>query len=137
MPIEYPIVQTGCDILSADSDTTIETLKRQVQAFCEAREWDQYHDARELAISVVLESAELLELFRFKSPEEVRAMLTMPDNREQVCDELADVLFSLLRFAQLYHIDLSAEFGRKMRKNELKYPVELSRGSNKKYTDLG
>ena len=119
-----------------DSRTTVEDLKNVVQAYCEARDWDQFHDAKELAISITIESAELLELFRFKSPEDMRRMFATPGSREQIGGELADVLFALLRFAQLYNIDLTAEFFEKMKENERKYPVEKARGSNKKYDEL-
>lgn len=122
--------------VAVDQDTTVDVLKAQVKNFCEAREWDQYHDAKELSISIAVESAELLELFRFKGREEMQQMFSVPGKREQVCDEVADVLFALLRFAQLYDIDLTTEFNRKIRKNEAKYPVELSRGSNKKYDEF-
>ena len=119
-----------------DQSTTVEDLKSIVKAYCEAREWDQFHDAKELAMSITIESAELLELFRFKSPEDMRQMFAMPGPREKIGDELADVLFAVLRFAQLYNIDLTEEFRRKMIENERKYPVEKARGSNKKYDEL-
>jgi NTP pyrophosphatase (non-canonical NTP hydrolase) len=122
--------------LRDDSHTTVEELKKVVQAYCEARDWDQFHDAKELAMSITIESAELLELFRFKSPEEMRRMFQTPGTREEICDEVADVMFALLRFAQLYDIDITEEFRRKMKKNERKYPVEKARGSNKKYDEF-
>lgn len=122
--------------MTEDQVTTIEVLKTRAKSFCEARDWDQYHDAKELAISITIESAELLEQFRFKSREEMRQMFEAPDSREEICDEVADVLFALLRFAQLYDIDVATEFNRKMAKNEAKYPVEFARGSNKKYDEF-
>ena len=122
--------------MADDEDMTVKVLKERARAFCEARDWDQYHDAKELAISIVIESSELLELFRFKSKAEMQEIFAAANKREEVCDELADVLFALLRFAQLYDIDLTSEFYRKMKKNEAKYPVELARGSNKKYDEF-
>ncbi len=119
-----------------DNRTTVEELKTVVRAYCEARDWDQFHDAKELAMSITIESAELLELFRFKSPEEMRRMFEAPGPREKIGAEVADVLFALLRFAQLYDIDLTKEFFEKMEENERKYPVEKARGSNKKYDEL-
>jgi MazG nucleotide pyrophosphohydrolase domain. len=119
-----------------DSRTTVEELKTVVRAYCEARDWDQFHDAKELAMSITIESAELLELFRFKSPEEMRRMFETSGPRERIGGEMADVLFALLRFAQLYDIDLTKEFFEKMEENERKYPVEKARGSNKKYDEL-
>lgn len=122
--------------MRTDRDTTIADLKSDVKAYCEARDWDQFHDAKELAMSITVESAELLELFRFKSPEDMRRMFRSPGPRGRICGELSDVLFALLRFAQLYDIDLTEEFDRKMVENERKYPVEKARGSNKKYDEL-
>ncbi|HEY3273157.1 MAG TPA: nucleotide pyrophosphohydrolase [Methanocella sp.] len=119
-----------------DQNTTVEELKSIVKAYCEARDWDQFHDAKELAMSITIESAELLELFRFKSREDMRQMFENAGSREKIGDELADVLFAVLRFAQLYGIDLTEEFCRKMKENEKKYPVEKARGSNKKYNEL-
>jgi NTP pyrophosphatase (non-canonical NTP hydrolase) len=66
----------------------------------------------------------------------MRRMFETTGQREKICGELADVLFAVLRFAQLYGIDLTEEFCRKMKENELKYPVEKARGSNKKYDEL-
>jgi NTP pyrophosphatase (non-canonical NTP hydrolase) len=119
-----------------DSSTTVEDLKSVVRAYCEARDWDQFHDAKELAMSITVESAELLALFRFKSRDDMRRMFGTPVTREKIGDELADVLFAMLRFAQLYDIDLTEVFHRKMIENERKYPVEKARGSNKKYDEL-
>lgn len=119
-----------------DSHTTVEELKKVVQAYCEARDWDQFHDAKELAMSITIESAELLELFRFKSRDDMRRMFETAGPREKIGGELADVLFALLRFAQLYDVDISEEFFKKMKENERKYPVEKARGSNLKYDEL-
>ena len=122
--------------MSGDNYTTISMVKEVAKDFCEVREWDQYHDAKELAISIVVESSELLELFRFRNKEEMREMFASPVIRERICDEMADVLFALARFAQLYNVDLATEFRRKMAKNEERYPVDLARGSNRKYTEF-
>ena len=122
--------------MRTDRTTTVEDLKTIVAAYCEARDWDQFHDAKELAMSITIESAELLELFRFKRSDDIRRMLASPAPREKVCGELADVLFAVLRFAQLYGIDITEAFDRKMEENERKYPVEKARGSNKKYDEF-
>ncbi len=118
---------------SDDSDTTFAELKEEVKRFCEARDWDQYHNAKDLAIGVSTEAGELLDLFRFKSPDEVEAMFRDAREREEIEDEVSDVLFFLLRLGQKYEIDLTQAFVLKLEKNALKYPVETSRGSNKKY----
>jgi len=82
---------------------------------------------------VSTEARELLDLFRFKSPEEVEEMFREDKQREEISDEMADVMFFLLRFGQKYDIDLAGAFERKMKKNEKKYPMEKSKGINKKY----
>jgi NTP pyrophosphatase (non-canonical NTP hydrolase) len=119
-----------------DSTITIADLKEQVRQFCEARDWDQYHNAKDLAIGVSTEAGELLDLFRFKSLDEVEAMFQDAGEREDIEDEAADVLLFLLRLGQKYDIDLARAFERKMEKNAKKYPVEKTRGSNKKYDKL-
>ncbi len=118
-----------------DNKVMISELKEQVKAFCSEREWDQFHGLKDLSIGMATEAAELLEVFRFKNDEECEAIMTGED-RQKVDDELADVLFFVVRFAQKYDIDLATAFTRKMEKNRAKYPVEKSRGSNKKYSEL-
>ncbi len=119
--------------MQSDPTTSIGVLKERVKSFCEARDWDQYHNAKDLAIGVSTEAGELLDLFRFKSPGEVEVMFHNALEREDIEDELSDVLFFVLRLGQKYDIDLARAFERKMEKNALKYPVEKTRGSNKKY----
>jgi NTP pyrophosphatase (non-canonical NTP hydrolase) len=119
-----------------DNRKTVNELKTAVQQFCEVRDWDQYHGPKDLAIGIVTEAAELLDHFRFKSEVEARKYLSNPKKRSEVEDEVADTLFMLLRFAQMYGIDLTKALKRKMRHNNRKYPVHKSKGSNKKYTDL-
>ena len=119
-----------------DEDTTIEQLKNMVKSFCEERDWDQFHNPKDLAIGVSTEAAELLEIFRFKSKEQINEILKDIKKREAVGEELADVLYFLLRFCQMNGFDLSEEFAKKTKKNEEKYPVDKAKGSNKKYTEL-
>ena len=120
----------------ADQTTTLNQLKESVQVFCEDRDWDQFHSPNHLAVGVVTEAAELLELFRFLSDQDSKGLVSNPDLKGKVEEEMADVLFFLLRFAQMYDIDLSSSLADKIRKNVDKYPVELAKGSNKKYGDL-
>ena len=115
---------------------TIEDLKQKVKAFCEARDWDQYHGPKDLAIGVSTEAAELLEHFRFQSDEQSLALLNDPTIREEIEDELADVLFFVLRFAQRFDVDLTTALLRKIEKSARKYPVEKAKGKNTKYTKL-
>ena len=119
-----------------DQETNIHVLKEKIKKFCEDRDWDQFHGAKELAVALIIETAELLEHFRWKTDNEVKEMFENKSKKENIEDEMADVLYFLVRIAQKYNIDLSEALSRKMSKNERKYPVEKSRGSNKKYTEL-
>lgn len=119
-----------------DNKTTIQNLKNNIQKFCDDRDWDQFHPPKDLAIGIITEASELLSPFRFKSVEEQEAILKNSKKREDIEDEIADVLYFVLRFAQKYKIDLSRVLRKKLRKNELKYPVEKAKGSNKKYNEL-
>ena len=115
---------------------TLDKLKLTVQTFCEARDWDQFHGPKDLAIGVITEAAELLEHFRFQSNEQALALLNDPHIKEEIEDELADVLFFLLRFSQRFDVDLTTALLRKIEKSERKYPVEKAKGNNTKYTKL-
>lgn len=115
---------------------TIGELTKRVQDFCEARDWDQFHGPKDLAIGVITEASELLEHFRFQSDEQALALLSDPHFKEEIEDELADVLFFLLRFSQRFDVDLTKALLRKIEKSEQKYPVEKSKGKNTKYTKL-
>ena len=122
--------------MSTDYKVNIPELKEKVKNFCEERDWDQYHNAKELAIGIVTEASELLQHFRFKSAEEVDAMFKTGSKKQELTEEMADVFYFLLRLAQRYDIDLTSELDSKIKKNENKYPVSKVRGSNKKYTEL-
>ena len=98
-------------------------MKDAVKTFSEERDWDQFHNAKDLAIGIITESSELLELFRFKDSEEIEQLVNSI-KRKQVAEELSDVLFFVLRFAQKYDIDLSKEFLEKIEKNKKKYPIK-------------
>ena len=115
---------------------SIDQLKEKVKRFCEARDWDQYHNPKDLAIGIVTEASELLALFRFLTEEEASGLITEPSDKVKIEDELADVLFFLLRFAQRFNIDLADALTAKLAKNEHRYPVDKARGKKDKYTEL-
>jgi NTP pyrophosphatase (non-canonical NTP hydrolase) len=107
----------------SDKNVTLEAMKTWVQAFCEERGWDPYHGPKDLAIGLVTESSELLEIFRFVDEEKCLALVEDPAQREAIADELADSLYFILRFAQLYKFDLSECVRSKIKKNAVKYPA--------------
>jgi len=118
-----------------DNKTNINELKEKIKKFCEDRDWDQYHNAKELVIGIVTEASELLQHFRFKSEKQVDEMFESESKRQEISEEMADVLYFLIRLSQRYNIDLTTELNKKIQKNEQKYPIEKAKGSNKKYTE--
>ncbi len=114
------------------NSTQIEGLKMTIRDFCRDREWDQFHGAKDLAIGLVTEAAELLEIFRFQSPEQCDSLLSDETGRRAVADELADVFFFLLRFSDRFEFDLEEALRGKLKKNAERYPVSEFRGRNHK-----
>lgn len=106
-----------------------------VKKFCEDRDWDQFHNPKDLAIGLSTESNELLDLFRFKSDEQMQKMMDDPEKRERISEELSDIFFFLLRFSQMYDFDMRDGLLHKIQKNEEKYPIHKAKGKNQKYTE--
>lgn len=109
---------------SSDKNTTLEILKNQIAEFCTQRNWDKPHNPKDLAVGVVTEASELLEIFRFCSEQQSRDMLQDPCIKESIGDELADTLCFILRFAQLYQFDITSCLKNKLIKNACKYPLD-------------
>ncbi len=107
-----------------DNSTTLDELKTMVRTFCEERGWDPYHSPKDLAIGLVTEASELLEIFRFVRERELGDLMHGEESRQKMADELADSLYFVLRFAQLYKFDLSKCMREKMEKNRAKYPTK-------------
>lgn len=118
-----------------DEATTLSELKLIVKKFCEERDWDQFHNPKDLAIGISTEANELLEIFRFKNEKEMKEMVNDQAKMKEIEKELADVLYFVLRFAQMNSIDLSTALKNKLKENEKRYPVEKAKGSNKKYNE--
>jgi dCTP diphosphatase len=114
--------------------TDIESLQRQLRDFAAARDWDQFHSPKNLAMALSVEAAELLEIFQWLTEQQSGSLA--PDAKAAAADEIADVLLYLVRLADKLQIDPVAEANRKMRENERKYPADKARGNSKKYTEL-
>ena len=115
---------------------SLKQMTEAVQKFCEDRDWDQFHTPKELAIGLVTEGAELLDEFRFLSSEQIKEKMSRAESLQSVEEEVADVLFFLLRFAQMNKIDLPTVLGDKIAKNAEKYPVDKARSNNQKYNQF-
>jgi NTP pyrophosphatase (non-canonical NTP hydrolase) len=116
------------------SKITLADLAQRVVRHRDERDWAQFHTPKELAISLTVESAELLALMQWKTGPALEAALQ--SKRQDVKDELADCLHSLLLLADHLKVDLAAALEEKLKKDSLKYPIEKSRGRAEKYTDL-
>jgi NTP pyrophosphatase (non-canonical NTP hydrolase) len=109
----------------------VDHLIQKLIEFRDQRNWQQFHNPKDLAISLVLEAGELLELFQWKSSEQA-----VQEKRDDIEEEMADVLMYLLLLANELGIDLEQAVINKIAKNVEKYPESKSYGSSKKYTDL-
>ncbi len=117
-------------------DRSFDELRAAVLRFRDAREWKPFHKPKDLAISISLEAAELLEHFQWRDEAEVKAYLAKKRKHTEVADELADIQCLLLSMADAVDVDLHAATLRKLKKAARKYPVSKSKGTARKYRDL-
>ena len=110
--------------MKSETKEIIEAIRK----FRDERDWEQFHDAKNLAICLNLESAELLENFLWKNADEA--------NIEKIRNELADVFYAAFLLADKYGFNVKEIILAKLKSNEIKYPIELSKGTNKKYDEL-
>jgi len=114
--------------------TTLAELADLMVHFRAERDWEQFHNPKDMAIGLCLEANELLELMHWKNGAELHRHLEA--KRELLEDELADVLGWLLLMAHDFKVDLAEAYRRKMEKNAAKYPVDKAKGTSRKYTEL-
>lgn len=107
-----------------------DTLAR-IRKFRDDRDWRQFHNPKDIAISISLEANELLEVFQWSADD-----LYCNDKKVQMEEELADVLVYCVHMADAMGVDIDDIINRKMNKNEVKYPVDKAKGTAKKYSDL-
>jgi len=117
-------------------DDSLAGLREAVIRFRDARDWARFHRPKDLALGLVAEVGELAEVLLWKSDAEIEAAVRDPAFRARLGEELADVLTFVLYLSHAAGLDLGQALRDKIRTNERKYPVERSRGSSTKYTDL-
>lgn len=110
------------------------TLVEELLEFRSARDWEQFHSARNLAAAISVEAAELLESFIWASDKQVSEIVEA--RRNAISDEIADIAILLTYLANDLSIDIDVAVKEKLKDNATKYPVEKARGSNKKYSEL-
>jgi dCTP diphosphatase len=111
-------------------------LSLMIEDFVRDREWDQFHSVKNLSMALSVETSELLELFQWMPEAESNLISNDPRLKLRVAEELADILYYLLRLSRKTGIDLEEALESKMVANAEKYPVELARGNSKKYDQL-
>jgi dCTP diphosphatase len=112
----------------------IKKITEKIKKFRDERDWMKFHNHKDMALSLVLEAAEVLEHFQWKSPEEV--MSYGKTHKEELSEELADVGMYLFELADNLGIDLKTAMEKKLDINRSKYPVEKARGKHTKYNKL-
>jgi NTP pyrophosphatase (non-canonical NTP hydrolase) len=113
---------------------SLSEIQDRIRTFRDERDWMQFHNPKNIAISISLEAAELLEHFQWRSFEESETHCE--EAREEIADEMADIAIYLAELADNLGIDLLDAMESKLAKNAAKYPVEKAKGSHKKYSDL-
>ncbi len=106
-----------------DTETTIADLRHAIDQFVTTRQWRQYHSAKNLAISIAIEAAELMEHFQWSTIEEGQQRIRNPKVHAEVADELADILIYCLSFANQAEIDISRTIRAKLERNEARFPI--------------
>jgi dCTP diphosphatase len=111
-----------------DENSTFGELKSAIRDFVHARNWEQFHTPKNLAMSITIEAAELMEHFQWLTPQESTDILANPQELAEIADELADVLIYCLSFANSTGIDISGAITRKMERNEYRFPPRADLG---------
>ena len=112
----------------------VDKIIKKIIDFREARDWKQFHNPKDLSLSLVLEAGEVMEHFQWKDKEEIEEYIKT--NKEEIRDELADVLYWILLMGHDLNIDVFDALDKKIKKNEKKYPIEKSKGKHTKYNKL-
>jgi len=121
-------------VMTENGKASIEQLQKMILTFRDERDWKQFHNPKDVSLSLVLEAAELMEHFQWKNAAEMDAYIKK--NKTAIAEEVADVLYWVLLISRDLNIDLADALKNKIKKNERKYPVAKSKGKHTKYTRL-
>jgi dCTP diphosphatase len=113
---------------------SIAGLTAQIQSFVDARDWRKYHNAKDLAVAIAAEAGELMQHFVWQQEDQIDRRLEA--KRDEIASEVADVAILLFEFADNLGLRLGEVMEAKIARNEVRYPVEKSRGNNLKYSEL-
>jgi len=113
----------------------IKKIQKQLSDFADERDWNQFHNPKNLAMALSVEASELVEIFQWLTPEQAEEIMSTNES-EHVKEEIADVMIYLIRLADKLNVDLEDAVADKIIKNGEKYPVDTSKGSTTKRTTL-
>lgn len=111
-----------------DSGTTVRNLRNLVANFIHERNWEQFHNPKNLAMSLTIEAAELMEHFQWRDLKESAEIVQRRGDREKIAEEVADCLAYILALANVMQLDLATTLANKMLKNAQKYPIDQAHG---------
>jgi len=115
-------------------DKRLKQITKKIVAFRDARDWKQFHNPKDMALSLVLEAGEVMEHFQWKNAKEMQGHVKK--NKVEIGEELADVLYWVLLMSSDLNIDILDAVEKKLKKNAEKYPIAKSKGKHTKYTKL-
>lgn len=119
-----------------DSNTNLEVLKNKVAEFINERDWVQFHNPKDLSMSISIEAAELMELFQWKRLEEVECLKGDSIKIQEIKNEIADIIIYSLSLSNCLGIDVSDAILTKLRQNAKKYPIDKIKGKAEKYNKI-
>ncbi|MBI3620066.1 nucleotide pyrophosphohydrolase [Candidatus Roizmanbacteria bacterium] len=117
-------------------NSTFSDIYSKIKKFIKEREWEKFHNPKDMAEAIVIEASELLELFLWKDPAAIQKMLKEKQYETEIREEVADILIYTLQLVDLMGYDIKEIVEEKMKKNERKYPVAKAKGNSRKYTNL-
>ncbi|WP_206203023.1 nucleotide pyrophosphohydrolase [Thioalkalivibrio sp. XN8] len=118
---------------SGNSPTQLDAFAAELEKFAEERDWQQFHTPKNLAMALTAEAGELLEIFQWLTPEQSQSLDQR--KRDELADELGDILIYLVRLAGVTGVDLLDAARAKLEKNKQKYPAPKVKGDPRKYTE--
>lgn len=131
---KFRILSPRSAVHSPPMSDSISGLTSRIRAFVEAREWQQYHNPKDMAVAIAAEAGELLQHFVWQQPDQVERRAD--ERRDEIASEIADVGILLFEMADLLGMNLGEVMEAKLARNEQRYPQDKARGNNLKYNEL-
>lgn len=113
----------------------IEAYKQKLKQFSQERDWGKYHTPKNLAMALSVEASELVEIFQWLTEKESEEITSEKEKMDHVQEEISDILLYTIRLADILNINIPEAISDKFKKNEEKYPIHLSKGNAKKYSE--